>query len=159
MILHRAPRALISTTVGLTLVAIIRSRVTLVLVDGLSMQPALRDRSRVLVLRSGAWLLRRRMIVLARHPNLDAGLIGHPDACGHLYTPFVIKRIAAVEGDPVPGLALPGAKVSCSDLSKSCVPPGYVYLVGDAPACEDSRVWGPVASSLVIGTVIIPWKR
>lgn len=153
---------LIGSVVAIVVVAIAveaaRPAFVIVRVEGQSMQPALLDRSRVLVLRSGHRLLRRGTIVLARYPLARPQAVGFLDPCGTPYTPFVIKRVAALAGDTNPRLTLPG-QIRPSLGSVDQIPQGHAYLLGDAQVCEDSRLWGPVPMDAIVGRVVVPWPQ
>lgn len=57
-------------------------------------------------------------------------------------TQTVCKRVAALEGDEVPGL-------------RATVPPGYMWLLGDnASNSTDSRTYGAVPTALIKGRVM-----
>lgn len=131
----------------------------LVFIDGGSMEPALADGSRALVLRTGRLVLRRRMVVLARHPEARPELLGTTDACGRPYSCYVVKRIAALPGDPTPTVELPKASSRHAATDDAPIPSGHVFLLGEVAACEDSRLWGPIDTRDVIGPVIFPWCR
>lgn len=110
---------------------------TLMTVRGHSMSPTLRDRQRLLV---------RRL----RHPPRrgDIVVFAVPAAFD---LPYLVKRVAAVGGDPVPdwlAAAMPGV---------ARVPAGHVVVAGDNQRSQDSRHLGPVAVGDIIGTV--PFRR
>lgn len=93
-------------------------------VSGPSMAPTLRDGDRVLVRRTRPSALRRGDVVLV---ELPAG--------------WIVKRIAALPGDPAP--------------AGDRVPPGHVLLLGDNPLWSvDSRDFGYVPTAHVFGVAI-----
>jgi signal peptidase I len=62
---------------------------------------------------------------------------------------WLVKRVAAAPGEPVPGRATPG--------DPTVVPPGHVFVLSDNPALgRDSRRFGPVPLSRLLGRV---WYR
>ncbi|WP_051799301.1 S26 family signal peptidase [Catenuloplanes japonicus] len=101
----------------------------IVIVDGPSMEPALRDGDRVLVRRDRR--PRRGEIVLVAAP-------GQP-------MDWIIKRVAGLAGDPAP--------------AGGVVPAGMLALLGDnAAASVDSRDFGCVPVAQVWGTVVRPLR-
>ncbi|MFI8425319.1 S26 family signal peptidase [Streptomyces sp. NPDC085479] len=133
----------------LLLLVLLRRCLSRLRIDGPSMMPALRDGQRVLVLRSGAARLRTGRIVLVAPPEglvpprRGAAPAGRP--------PLVVKRVAALAGEPVPPEVCAAAGVPEGAL----VPPGRVALLGDNPAFStDSRFWGLLPVSSVVGVVL-----
>jgi signal peptidase I len=109
--------------------------------------------------------------------NPDQGA-GHPEACG-LPTPqrssaTFIKRVVAGPGDRISivnGHAVrngvqekdsyitpcPGGTGSCSFPKTIVIPPGDYFLLGDNRGeSDDSRFWGPIKRSWIIGLVHTP---
>jgi type IV secretory pathway protease TraF len=62
---------------------------------------------------------------------------------------WVIKRISAVAGDPVP------ASVLQATWGVGVVPPGSIVVLGDNSRSFDSRSWGFVSVHDVLGVAII----
>ncbi len=103
------------------------SPITRVRVVDDSMRPWLGPGDRLLVLR---WPLRPRLgdVVVVRDPQRDGR--------------WIVKRVAALEGQPWNGGA-------------ASVPRGCLAVVGDnAAVSRDSRVFGPVPRSLVVGRAV-----
>lgn len=123
-----------------TLAAAARRRLTVVVVDGESMSPALHSGDRLLVRRRATGPTVGEVVVFR--------LPGRPDS-------RLIKRVAAVAGDPVPAAALaavgaqPGARV----------PDGALVVFGDAAHSTDSRRWGYLPTGQVTGVVVRPLRR
>jgi len=125
-----------------------RRTLRVVEVHGESMEPGLRSGDRVLVrmLRPGrpgpSWGRVRTgdIVVISRvGPGEGVTLDGG--------TNLVIKRAAAVAGDPVP----PGFEA----LGETRVPPGRLLVLGDNPSCStDSRQWGLLPESRITGVVL-----
>jgi hypothetical protein len=61
---------------------------------------------------------------------------------------WVIKRLAALPGDPVP------EPIHAVAGSASTVPPGMLVVLADNPSAIDSRDWGFVRVDGLLGSVI-----
>jgi signal peptidase I len=115
----------------------VKRRLLLVTVDGPSMRPTLREGERVWVERVAPGDLRAGHIVVLRRPEPDARLI--------------IKRVAALCGDPVDPAWLPPGTIEPG----SVVPQGMLVLLGDNRQCSnDSRFHGFFATNRVLGRVL-----
>jgi len=127
--------------------ALARATVRVVTVRGPSMEPTLPSGSRVLALRRWPrrWLRRGHVVLLAGMRDAAAGAI-------------VVKRVARVGGQTVD---VPADRRDYERLD-TFVPapyrvrlaPGEIYVLGDNAAGIDSRHWGPVAASAVVGLVL-----
>lgn len=90
-------------------------------------------------------------------------------ALSYVREPYVLKRVAAVPGDHlvikgqsvlvnghevVRGLELADVyKVSPEQLQRDeQVPPGKLFVIGDAVRSDDSRYWGYLDATKVVGT-------
>lgn len=113
----------------------LRRRWVLVKVEGVSMEPALRDGQEVLAKRTRRITAGDIVVVAAPDPQLGWAELKRAKA------PWWVKRIAAGPGEPMPGSGEP-------------VPPGHYFLLGDNPAGEDSRRHGPCPANLIVGSVI-----
>ncbi|KOV81556.1 hypothetical protein ADL03_28655 [Nocardia sp. NRRL S-836] len=108
----------------------LRGRYLLVTVRGDSMMPALRPDTRVLARLGGRY--RTGSVVVFRRESE--------------FVQLMVKRVAARAGEPVPAdcrAAVPDA----------VVPPGHLLVRGDNPGSSDSRTFGYVRESAVLGTV------
>ena len=114
-----------------------------VTVTGNSMTPTYSDGDRVLVRRSPLERLTVGAVVVTSWPTLHESYRGGPDR------PWLIKRVAALPGDPVP------EPVSAATDGQTHVPPGHLVLLGDnTDGSLDSRTFGCVSGDLVLGAVV-----
>ena len=115
-------------------------RYAVVDVHGASMEPTLRHGDRVLVRRVREGGVRTGDIVVVER-------FGWDDQPRRVW---VVKRAAAVAGDPVPGSVAHAAGVAPG----SAVPAGRLVVLGDNPAhSTDSRVWGYLPTDRLLGVV------
>jgi signal peptidase I len=134
----------------------LRRRYVAVTVRGQSMEPTYQD---------GEWLLVRRggqpgrgQVVVTEHPRAaaavrDPRLPDHLRATVAVEPPhrWLVKRVAAVAGDPVPREQVP----ALSDVPEHRVPPGKLVLLGDnRRASFDSRRHGYFDAGGVLGVVV-----
>lgn len=146
----------LASAAGITLV--VRRVLVLVEVQGDSMCPTLTNGDLALAVRTGTWLTHRGTIVVAHSPDWrESADTGRLDECGQVITPWVVKRVAALSGDPIPNVSLPDASLPRTPEPTGMIPFDRCYLLGDAAACVDSRLWGPVPKSLILGPVILHW--
>lgn len=115
----------------------LRRHFVLVHVRGRSMLPTFRPGDRVLVRRAAAARVAAGTVAVLQ--------VRHPAAAP---PHWVIKRVAAVPGDPVPDSVRPAAG------GISVVPAGQFAVLSDNPRGNDSRRWGLVPGSDLIGPVI-----
>lgn len=146
----------------------LRRRYLVITVAGVSMEPAYRDGDRVLVRRTSPAAVRRGQVVLlagsltemwpemaaeaalAADPRVPTGMPALP-ARDPADEPFrMVKRAAAVPGDPVPH------EVAASrQLTGRVVPDGCLIVLGDnAAASRDSRHFGYVPREWLVGVVV-----
>ncbi len=130
---------------------LVRRRWTVVRVRGGSMEPALHDGAVLLARRwTGRPPCRGDIVVLRRPPVVavppGATLVhrapGVPPCPGE---GWLIKRVVAVPGDPVP----PGVP----NTEPGPVPQGTVIVYGDRPGL-DSRLFGPAPIGTIHATVV-----
>lgn len=126
-----------------------RRRFVVVRVAGTSMVPTYQPGDRVLIRRGGRAVPRRGQVVVFR--RLQPGGAGSSGrASGLRETEWLIKRVAAMPGDKVPDQVAPGVHAAPGDV----VPSGRLVVLGDGPTSRDSRHWGYLPVSEVLGVVV-----
>ncbi|MFG2006483.1 S26 family signal peptidase [Spirillospora sp. NPDC048911] len=135
-----------ATTVAAATAAVLaRRRLVVVHVTGPSMLPTYRPGDRVLIRRVPARRLRHGQVVVFEGPREGrwrAGPLPGLDADS-----WMIKRVAALPGDPVPGDVVPA-------VADAVVPDGRLVVIGDGVFSADSRKWGYVPADRVLGVVV-----
>ncbi|MET9762686.1 S26 family signal peptidase [Streptomyces sp. NPDC006372] len=117
-------------------------RLLVVTVRGTSMTPTHHHGDRLLVRRTRT--VRRGQVVVVLRPRSPA--IWREDR----RSPLIVKRVAAVPGEPVP----PGSVPTLAEGHEGRVPPGHVVLLGDNVAASvDSRQLGFFPLGDVFGVV------
>ena len=120
---------------GLAGLAWLRHRLLVVTVTGTSMQPAFQPGDRVLVRRAAGRVRVGAVLIFAEPPP------GPGES-------WVVKRVAAVAGDAVPTGVRPAVDGAAT------VPPGMLVMLGDGTRSRDSRQWGFVPASQVLGVAV-----
>jgi signal peptidase I len=128
---------LAAATAIMAAVVTIRAHVVVVVVRGLSMAPTLQNGDRLVVRRN-------------RQPTVGAiVVVDEPRPCRPGQRPstqWVVKRVAAVAGDPVP---------ACVRSRVPLVPGGQLVLLGDnLEHSTDSRHFGFASTDRVLGVVV-----
>lgn len=121
----------------------LRHRLLVVTVSGTSMLPTLRPGDRVLIRRVPIKRLRPGQIVVTR-PGRPVLTLTRQDPL------LMIKRVAAVPGDPVPRVDVP----ALAGVPESAVPSGRFVVLGDNPDGTDSRELGYFYAEYLLGVVI-----
>ncbi|WP_307787375.1 S26 family signal peptidase [Streptomyces musisoli] len=123
-------------------------RLLVVTVRGTSMTPTHHDGDRLLVRRTRT--VRRGQVVVVLRPRSPA--IWREDR----HSPLIVKRVAAVPGEPVPSGSVP----PLAEGHGGRVPSGRVVLLGDNTAASvDSRQLGFFPLGDVLGVVTRPLPR
>ncbi|MEV4221062.1 S26 family signal peptidase [Nonomuraea sp. NPDC049725] len=125
----------------------LRRTYVVVTVWGESMAPTLLPRERVLVRRTRLGRVRRGDIVVLNPGGED------PDAVRRsaLNRPWIIKRVLAAPGDPLPKDLLP----SLAGVPEESVPPGKLVVIGDNPSrSSDSRTRGYFPGESLLGVMV-----
>lgn len=129
-------------------VVVARRRLVVVQVSGMSMWPTYRPGDRVLVRRAAARQVRRGEVVVfepAGRSGWGTGPLPAPQAAV-----WVIKRVAALAGDPVPAEVAAAVKAEPG----AAVPEGALVVVGDGTSSADSRMWGYLPADRVLGVAV-----
>lgn len=129
-----------------------RRQLVWIRVDGWSMEPTLREGDRILVWRTNSARLKHGRIVVVQQPRPDLVWPGLP--CGRSIAGYnwMVKRVVAVAGDPLPHGYRALRKVT--DLT---VPMGRLLIVGDNLAESfDSRTLGFIPADRVLGIML--WR-
>lgn len=118
-------------------------------VQGSSMEPTLRHGDRVLVRRVRDGGVRAGdIVVIERFAPDNQPRYRHPGRSPRRV--WVVKRAAAVAGDPVPESVAHAAGVAPG----TAVPAGRLVVLGDNPPhSTDSRVWGYLPTDRLLGVV------
>lgn len=126
-------------------VVMVRQRLVVVAVSGASMAPTLRSGDRVLVRRVPGEAVRPGEVVVVEEPGPC-----RPGQPTNARVKWVVKRVAAVPGDPAPPF-LPAWEQGPG----GCVPPGRLVLLGDnVEFSRDSRHFGSVGADRVLGVAL-----
>lgn len=120
----------------------LRRTLVVVTVNGESMEPTFRHGERVLVRRVGISSVRRGQVVVVAP--------GRPQRLSRDYPLWMIKRLRAVPGDPVPRDEVPmlGAE------PEPTVPAARMVVLGDNPSGSDSRQLGYFYTANLLGVVV-----
>ena len=142
----------------------VRRRFVVVTVRGESMLPTFTDGQRVLVRRCAVAAVAPGDVVVFADPRdadrdrleaererlVAAGVPALPPPPWRR-SEWLVKRAAAVPGDPVPRAAVP----ALAEVDHDVVPAGVLVLLGDnAARSDDSRRYGYVAANRLVGTVL-----
>ncbi len=135
----------VAVAVVVAAVVLARRRLVTVTVEGFSMYPALRPGDVLLVAvrarprPGGVAVVRRGHPVHGwRSPAAPGG------------SRWLVKRVAAVAGDPVPAWA---------PVPDAVVPAGALLVLGDNPRSADSKQWGYCPAGAVLGRSLCLLRR
>ncbi len=135
---------------ALVAVLALRQRFAVITVTGDSMMPTLAPSDQVLVRRTRLKRLRRGQVVVAEMPGPAATWTTRSRGRARRRE-WMIKRVAALPGDPLPQDCLPVGAEPTGEL----VPPGRFVVLGDNPEWStDSRQIGYVPAARLLGIVV-----
>jgi signal peptidase I len=133
-----------------TLVFVVRRCLFVVTVEGSSMQPGLREGDRVVARRVKITNVRSGDVVVIRRPD-ESMASNLSQGSRSVMHSLLIKRVAAVPGDPVPRYSVPALASRPEDR----VPFGYFVALGDNHRRSfDSKQIGYFSGDLLVGVVI-----
>jgi signal peptidase I len=134
---------------ALAAVAWIRRRFVVVTVVGTSMEPTFEPGDRVLARRAAPDRLAVGDVVVVTAPSDPAGPV-------HAGGPvWLIKRAAAVPGDPIPRDRVP----LLAGVAETTVPDDRLVLLGDSPTSIDSRQIGYFDAERLVGVAVRRLRR
>ncbi|MDF2704805.1 MAG: signal peptidase [Nonomuraea muscovyensis] len=135
--------AALAGATGVLAVVWLRRRYVVVTVRGDSMLPTYRPGERLVVQRTPPRSLRAGQVVVLAEA-------GHPPPSGRLSPRWIIKRVAAVPGDPIPRDTVPALRGEPGTR----VPTGRLVVLGDNPdRSYDSRQSGYLTTDRLLGVV------
>jgi signal peptidase I len=139
MIVLEAIAIAILACVLIAVIAVVRLRLSYfdIVVEGMSMEPTYSNGDHLLVRRGRTG--RRGEVVVFTNPRIDGGLAEQPA--------WLVKRIVAVAGDPVP-------EDVRQVVADATVPAGRLLVRGDNDRSLDSRRFGYVEASESVGVVV-----
>jgi signal peptidase I len=130
--------------------AVARRFFVVVRVTGTSMLPAFAPDDRVLVRRGASGKMRAGTVAVLAEPRDTSSWRLTPLATpGLSEATWVIKRVAAVPGDAVPESVREAASRA------AVVPDAMLVVLSDNPEGNDSRRWGFIPASRVLGPVVL----
>ena len=140
---------LVVVGLGVVLMVLRRSLVA-VQINGSSMEPTYRSGDRVLVRRRSGGVRVGEVVVIER-PGSSGGWPTPPHDGDLHRRAWIIKRVVAAAGDPVPPEVAPALPAGAG----ATVPEGMVVVLGDAPGRSlDSRYIGFVPVGRILGTAL-----
>ncbi|CAG7618798.1 S26 family signal peptidase [Actinacidiphila bryophytorum] len=129
----------------------LRGRYLVVTVHGESMLPTYRPGERVLVRRTPAGALHAGQVVVLSGHHAPPPEAFPPGMDRTAPAPWIIKRVTAVPGDPIPRDTVPALRSEPG----THVPAGRLVVLGDNPArSHDSRRTGYVAADRLYGVAV-----
>jgi signal peptidase I len=129
-------------------------RLFVVTVHGGSMEPGLRDGDRLLARRVTVAALRRGDVVVLERPDDELRWTGPPHPRATARADLLIKRVAALPGDPPPRDAVP----ALADHPAALVPPNHLVALGDNHHSLDSKQIGYFPADRLLGVVLRPLR-
>ncbi|NUR60412.1 MAG: hypothetical protein HOV87_17390 [Catenulispora sp.] len=128
-----------------------RRRLVLITVDGISMTPTYQPGDRLMVSRRLRGLPAVGQVVVVERPVPGSGWRGLKPLDRSLDNRrWLVKRVAAVPGDPIPELVR--QRLGLPDGAR--VGGGEIVLLGEHADSEDSKLWGGFPVDRVLGVVL-----
>lgn len=159
---RRRPGPLVAAAVaaGAVVAAAARRLLLHVTVEGDSMQPALGDGDHVLAVRTPPAPIRRGTLVVGRTPETSPGFVRFGEGADAVelepvHRPVFVKRVVGLPGDEVTPRNTPAGAAGGTVL----VPPGHVFVEGEAAYSQDSGLWGPVPRERILGLAVTRLRR
>jgi signal peptidase I len=149
----------VAVAVGVVGVVAARRALVLITVAGGSMSPTYTDGEKLLVRRGGLRRPRVGDVVVFRHPQLAraAAATASAPAPARPDVDWMVKRVVAVHGDRIPDEIRPAVEAIGAigpAEAVTAVPPGYLLVRGDNPRSLDSRHFGYVPATDVLGVSV-----
>ncbi|MEO3798535.1 S26 family signal peptidase [Nonomuraea sp. B1E8] len=140
--------AIVVLATGVTVAALLRRRIVVVTVTGISMTPTIQPGNRLLVRRCGIAGLKIGDIVVLEPPQPYI-----PDEVTQLVPMppqprWNVKRVAALPGDPIP------AQARAATGAVRTVPAGSLIVLGDNGEGRDSRQVGLYPADRILGVAL-----
>jgi signal peptidase I len=134
-------------------IAVLRHRVRIVSVTGMSMAPTFLPGDRLLVRRAAIAAVQAGQVVIVEKPGRGGVWAGPAGRLGR-EPEWMIKRVAATPGDRHPG-GLPAM-----GAGEPVVPAGKLLIIGDNPdQSMDSRYFGYIPGERLLGIVVATLSR
>ncbi|MEU8407784.1 signal peptidase I [Micromonospora sp. NPDC048842] len=147
------PAAAAGFAAAITLLLGARGRYAHVLITGSSMEPTYHDGDRILVRRLPHQRFRVGDVVVIECPDDRGSWSSTPPGRRDLNRIWMIKRVMALPGDPVPRALVP----ALTTVPEEFVPPGQVVVLGDAGRRSyDSKHVGYFPMDRVLGVALRP---
>jgi signal peptidase I len=134
-------------------------------VPSTSMVPTLQKGDRMLVLKTG-YTVDRGSILVFRQPPLDTGDPDHEDLVKRVIglpgdTIWSVGNTVYIDGKPLREAWLPNNTVLGPPIHRQTVPAGEYFMMGDNRSDSlDSRDWGDLQHSLIVGEVLVViWRH
>jgi signal peptidase I len=167
---HRRRSGLLSLTVVFVIAAVIAIVLRLFVVQTFfvpsgSMIPTLDINDRMLVLKIG-YTVRRGDIMVFRQPPNDTGDTNHEDLVKRVIglpgeTIWSEGNTVYIDGKPLAEPWLSAGTYLGQPIQRQTIPAGDYFMMGDNRSdSDDSRDWGPLPGSYMIGRVLVViWRH
>ncbi|MFZ0171451.1 MAG: signal peptidase I [Acidimicrobiales bacterium] len=130
-----------------------------------SMLPTLQLYDRILVLKVG-YTINRGSILVFRQPPADTADVNHEDLVKRVIglpgeTIWSKGNTVYIDGKPLAEPWLPKGTVLGMQIKRHKIPQGEYFMMGDnRQDSDDSREWGDLPASLIVGKVLVViWRH